>query len=636
MKKTRSKSKPSIKLAQPTKYSPTTASELRSVTLFSGLIDHNYIKGKPESMDKNPNDDGVFEFTLNDGTPIGKFAIQIKTLAKKDYPHPKYQCKLGFLAYCYQTNVPVILVAVNQQDCIIHWRHMDPTTLDEAQGNIRGQSVSIVFPPGNVIATGRQEYLAIWQNIVQQDVLLRRNADEHRRAHESLESDYKQLREQLSSPSMLSKEEIATFQRHLDRINKILDLDFPALKAIAYPDYWKIGVAVTAIAMGELSHFLIPIAYGSSELLVRQFEIISEKDILDVFHKKGAFVMIAGNKESIKLMDETNAYRIVKSPLLQAFRQAPLFAPYSVLANEYLVGFINTFFALFGLDRKDDPILLKELLFLLTDVLPVAYENELSFIAEGVNELSYGIDGYKDRSAKPYYKERIAKTKEILKSGYSARYRTQIYSTLFSIPLVYRYINFLIEGGQNEVCQVYAGDPLQRNHVPMHVGINNFPLISENLKRFFKQFCASYEIYLSTNFPNMVDVVDIFDGATLMVFVLQTMVPGAQKPYMECYRIHDARVGKRRILFYTDTDADNPIDRKRWLIDRDSTCTIFGQSYQITSLSVVTLEFLFERSPTYGFLNKYISKRLENFLEKKSTRTRQPVNDLNTHNEANI
>jgi hypothetical protein len=58
--------------------------------------------------------------------------------------------------------------------------------------------------------------------------------------------------------------------------------------------------------------------------------------------------------------------------------------------------------------------------------------------------------------------------------------------------------------------------------------------------------------------------------------------------------------------------------RKRWLIDRDPTCVIYGQTYVITSLTTMMLDFLFERSPTYSFIDKQILRRLEPYLDKKA------------------
>jgi len=588
------------------------------------LIDNNYIKGKPEAMDKNPNNDGIFEFTTHKGTPVGNFAVQIKTLQKRNYAKPGYQCKLGFLSYCNKTNIPVILIAVNQEQKVVHWRHIDTATINEAQSKIVGKSVMISFPAENAIAQGRSEYIAAWQTIIEQDVLLRRNADTYRQQHEILEAEYALLREQLAPPVMLNRDEIAAFQRYLDRINEILDSEFPALKAIAYPDYWKIGLAVTDIAMGERCHFLIPIAYGSSELLVRQFDVTSEQEMHDVFREKGAFVLVGGDRDSIKRLSEADAYNAVKSALLRAYKRAPLYVANAALANEYLASFTVTFFALLGLDRKDDVIALKELQFLLTAVLPVAHENEFRFIAEDVTSLAYSLDVQKDRASKPYDKQRIETAKVLLKSGYLPRHRIDMYSALFSIGLVHQFITLLLDTGQTQIIFPFASDPLQRNHVPKHIGIRNLLLVQENLNRFFNRLPEIYEQYLKANFRTVQEVVDFFEGASLLVFVLQTIGRAAEQPYLECYRIHDERIGKRRMLFYTDTDADNPMDRKRWLIDRDPTCVIYGQTYVITSQTTMTLDFLFERSPTYAFIDKQILRKLEPYLDKKAREKTMP------------
>jgi hypothetical protein len=569
-------------------------------------------------MDKNPNHDGIFEFTTPNGKPIGNFAVQIKTLQRGNYQKPGYQCNVGFLAYCSKTNIPIILVAVNRNIRAVYWRYMDSATIDEAQAKISGKSVMITFPGENIISNGKNEYISAWQTIVEQDVLLRRNADMYRRQHEMLEAEYAELRKQLSAPVILNFDEVAAFQRYLDRINEILDFEFPTLKALAYPDYWKIGVAVTDISMGERCHFLIPIAYGSNELLVRQFDVHSEDEMFKIFHEKGAFVLVGGNRESIRKLGESNAYNAVKSQLLGAFKKTPLYVANAALANEYLAGFTSTFFGVLGLDKKDDLISLKELQFLLTAVLPVAHENEYSFIAKGVTRLGYSLDLEKDRTPKPHFKQRIEKAKQLLADGYLPRYRTDMYSALFSIRLVHQYIALLLETGQTHINEVYATDPLQRTHVPMHLGIRNLPLVQENLKKFFQYLPEIYEHYLNSNFPRVQKNIDLYEDASLMVFVLQTLGYAAQKPYLECYRIHDERIGKRRMMFFIDTDADNPMDRKRWLIDRDPTCVIYGQTYVITSLTTMMLDFLFERSPTYSFIDKQILRRLEPYLDKKA------------------
>jgi len=393
-----------LKNVKPTGYSPTTNAEARSVKIFWDLMAEEYIKGKPEIMDKNPNHDGIFEFTTADGTPLGNFAIQIKTLQKKNLNDPKYQCKAGFLAYCRETNIPVILIAVDQANNKLHWRHIDVTTIIDADSRLTRQSVSIKFPPDNVIVKGKSNYIAEWQQIVQQDVLLRQNAYENKKAYEKVEADFVQLREQLSPPVILNKTEIAAFQRYLDHINFILDVEFPALKERAYSNYWKMGVAVTDIQLGERSHFLIPIAYGSSELPVRQFHITNEKEMMEIFHTKQAIVLAAGTTDTILRLGQHQAYSVLQSNLLRAFHSGPLFVTNVEIANEYLAGFVTSFYAVLGMAKKDDIISLKELQYILTFLWPVSYENRLSTIADWATDLTYSIDSERDKNRNPITK----------------------------------------------------------------------------------------------------------------------------------------------------------------------------------------------------------------------------------------
>jgi tetratricopeptide (TPR) repeat protein len=180
-------------------YSHTTPSENRSVSILKFILSDKFVKAKLETSDKRPNIDGELEITTEDQKPLGKLEVQVKTLQKANYKTPKYSCKKGFLAYCNQAVLPVILITVNQQDKIAYWVHIDENVLATAREQIDGESVTIPIPASNRIDGNNANYLDEWKSILVRVKKIIKGYDELVNRVEKAEERAKLLEEKLGS-----------------------------------------------------------------------------------------------------------------------------------------------------------------------------------------------------------------------------------------------------------------------------------------------------------------------------------------------------------------------------------------------------------------------------------------------------
>ena len=144
---------------RPASYPKTSAVEQESKNIFQSLLDTKFVRGELRVMDKYPNTDGILDITDEDGVPIGKVDIQLKTLSPKNYSKPRFQCDKRFFAYCANSPLPVILVVINIKEKTAYWRHIDRETLEEVSREIKSNSYSLLIPQKNCIDRENRHYI---------------------------------------------------------------------------------------------------------------------------------------------------------------------------------------------------------------------------------------------------------------------------------------------------------------------------------------------------------------------------------------------------------------------------------------------------------------------------------------------
>jgi len=137
---------------QPAKYSPQAISESLSINMLEGLLNKSCVVTFLSKNDKTPNYDGYLEL-IEDGLPIGKLEVQIKTL-RKNYVLPSYSVKFNLLAYIRDvTQLPFVLIAVDNKNKKAYWTEISKELATKKLGQKKEgkQTISIRFPDNNEI-----------------------------------------------------------------------------------------------------------------------------------------------------------------------------------------------------------------------------------------------------------------------------------------------------------------------------------------------------------------------------------------------------------------------------------------------------------------------------------------------------
>lgn len=175
-------------------YSETSSSEAESRNIFIGLLDQRFVKGTPNIFDKLPNFDGMVDITDEENRPVGPIYVQLKTLQPRDYKQPKHQCEASFLSACADSGIPVLLIGVNQAERIAFWLHMDEDVLLDAENRLKGKSVSVSMPLGNILSDRTNlDYVKAWTAIAQTMKRKVHGFDELERKNDRLASDNTRL-----------------------------------------------------------------------------------------------------------------------------------------------------------------------------------------------------------------------------------------------------------------------------------------------------------------------------------------------------------------------------------------------------------------------------------------------------------
>ncbi|MDN3582105.1 DUF4365 domain-containing protein [Mucilaginibacter flavus] len=604
--------------SKPAPYPTSAKTELDAVSLFNYLLNKTHIKGEAKSLDKNPNGDGILEYTNEMQIPLGRFEVQVKTLQKKNYQNPKYQCEKTFLSHCHHTNLPVILIVVNVNDKMAYWLHIDAKVIRDAGRKIKKESLAITLPKENVITKDEIGYLAKWEQIILDDAETKRENAALKIRQSEMEAELVGIREKLGPQLTLSTSEIRVFQNFIDEFNRLLDFEFKAVKRAHYPDYWKIGVGIVQKSNDSVAFFLLPIQYGSNDLVIRQLKE-SDSDIHNYFFDEHRALMYLDRTfETLEQNPGPQSYNLLKSEILRVVKDERFPLPDAFLANEFVSSFVSNFSVWLGIDEQNSKLSLDELRILITTILPVAIESSFSYIAEWVTHQDHSIDSYKERRPHPIFRKRIDEAREKLRLGYRPKVQITLSSKIYPINLLLYYINFLIAQGKNEIVEVYVGGQTRFQNVNLMPSGWNRPVLHENLKRFFTSFPRLYRDYVRVAFPLLTQELELFENCQLILFVIRSTGISNQRPHLQCYRMEHEDKSLFLTDFLLDTDPENPVTENNGAISWENPYIDFkGTTFKVKSVSGMAVEFMFQPLPTYALIHKYLEEKMSKYLRSK-------------------
>ncbi|MDB5199169.1 MAG: hypothetical protein JWO92_1132 [Chitinophagaceae bacterium] len=612
------KSGESADLGEPAAYPSTSPTEIRSTSTLMALLDPRFIKAEIKTMDKVPNTDGVIIITNEAQVPLGKFEIQVKTLETQDFVTPKHQCTKKFLAFCQSSTLAVILVAVDNENNVAYWKHMDSESIADAKSRITGESVSVLIPVENKITKNGLDYVHNWTTIVRS---VKAKLDQHDQVAQENKDLQKQLQEvlqRLEPASILSAVDIREIHLFLDHLNYILDYEFRAVKIVKYPDYWKIGIGIFKYTDTSCSFFLYPLEYTRNETLMKEYQGRHDTDINTIFHKLNALLYATGTEVNyIRYKPWAYAYKTIQSDVERLVGNYNFPIDDEFLAHEYLYAFVQKFHVYFGLETQALSYSIDELRELLNKILPVEIELNHTW-QEGLTEFEMNIDSDMDHKPSPMFLKRIMDAKKKIEQGYQSKIKISLRSEKLNLNLINYYLDYLNAKDIKEIKKVY---------IPM-VGkpIVNFPswaawdqaAVIENLKVFTRNFRRLYKSCLLRNFPLLEQQLDIFENYDLLIYVVRFSPEKKHKPYLEFYEMRSEVPVEKTILVFGPDDPDCPVDRYQMYENKDWTCIYNNVKYKAVVVGNRPIDFLFEPSPSYALINIVLAKKVKEYLKEKT------------------
>lgn len=605
--------------SKPAPYPRTASAEMDSRNIFLSLIDTRFIKGEIRVLDKYPNSDGILEITDAGQFPIGKIDVQLKTLSPVKYSSPGYSIDRSFLAYCRISALPVILVVVNREQKVAYWRHIDEATIKEVEKNISADSYTLPIPTESCIDGQRREYIDAWSQRAKEVSQKVWNFNSEQQQKKELEIALKNLSARLQDPVNLPDPLLKLLYRFLDEYNFVLDKEFYSVKGILFPDYWKIGIGIIRMKDDQISFVLYPVAFGSHQLLIKQVKQEEYEDISEEL-SKGTILLYASTSINKLATDyEGYAYHLLEDHIERVAGKYHFPLDDLLVACEYLISFIDRHHGYLDLDSEAEAYLINDVKFKLYSVLPMLVATEHSY-ADWVREHTHTIDSYDHWKSSSGYKKKIQQSIEKVEQGFNPRVKVIIGSQLYNMELINYYIQLLESRGHTKIERRYK--TRQRDEKLHGVDIWktwNKEVLWYNVQLFYKDFHRLHDTYIEKHFPFIADDLQIVSSKkTTIVYIFYFDETRMTRPHMEAYHIRPNKPEKGRVLIFLAEDPNNPIDRKKFGLDRITDCSIDGKNYTIQLMHVQVLDFMFSLFPTYALINEIIAEKLKSFFRKRS------------------
>lgn len=607
--------------SKPSPYPKSSTPEMESWDIFNYLLHRQYVKGHPNVMDKNPNWDGILELTDEQNYPIGKIQVQLRTLRADFTNNPRQQCDQAFFSSCEAEALPVFIIVVDKQNELAYWRHIDRSTLLEVKENIKGDSYLLSIPIENRLDGIDQSYLSQWMDIAKEASIKAWNYDSVVQRKKAIEMELESVKMKLQVPVNIPSHALREIHDFLDEYNYILDKEFGIVKQVIYPDYWKIGMGVIRYGFGNVSYILFPVEYDKAQLLIKEVE--PGYDYLGKEMAVGNVLLWAAKEDTkdLTINRVPYSYKLLEDQVMRVagkynFPFADLF-----LANEYLISFIDKFQEYFNLEKQQETYSLKDLKYMLYNVIPMMVATNHSF-GDHVVTCDHSIDSYDRFRAYEGHKKQIAEATKKINQGFQPKVSVTVVSQRYSIELIHYYIGLLESKGLTVTKRQYKSGMRDENmyNVPLWKTWNK-EVLWFNIKQFFSHFYQLYHDYIRIHFVNIRQHLQIVESDEItIVHILHFDEKHTIPPHMEVYHLRPEIPSKGSILTFLAEDSSNPIDRRKYFLDREFSCVIDGKRYQVILMHGQPLDFMFTDSPTYSLINENLTELLQKFFRTQKNR----------------
>ena len=370
--------------------------ERRSVGLITSLL-----IGKANPMiqyaDKQANIDGYIELLDSSQSLVGKIAVQVKTVNKRDSGKNRYNCPTSLLGYAQITTDIVFLLAVDLPCKKVLYKYISKQLIKDNQNKENQKTITLHFDNSEELRQDNvDETLQTWTHICNFQVKLLSQNEELHKENEELKNTILMKTQQTT----LSESDIREIQVFFDTYNRLLNTDFAFIKKIVFPNVWQRGVAIYSYSVESLKYSLFNINKGE---LIQPIVQLDPKSMFDNVNHNHDFAVISKTDNPIKKNPEQAAWMLLKKHVDDFIKNRPTI-PFE---EDFLIGFIHDYVDAnsrhLHLSKQSDiniPNLIQKLkskhpnidstpIQTSTGKLNIVYEALQYFYKKGINELVY-------------------------------------------------------------------------------------------------------------------------------------------------------------------------------------------------------------------------------------------------------
>jgi hypothetical protein len=251
-----------MKKIKPSKYSTSAVSDSATISTLKGILDNKRVFAHLSENDKTPNNDGYIELIDEEGYPLGKLEVQIKTL-KKGYKLPSYNVNLSLLTYAKSVvQLPFVIIGVDQTNKKAFWMELDFQTasslIDKALAKRSNQeSIAIQFALNNSIPNNSP--YERWGTLVNEQKKRLQTFDDLNKELLATKELVGKLMVKSNKVELERNPFYVKVHLFLDEINELLSKDLKIIRTAFISDFWRLGIILFQFSETSLTYSLFPI-----------------------------------------------------------------------------------------------------------------------------------------------------------------------------------------------------------------------------------------------------------------------------------------------------------------------------------------------------------------------------------------
>lgn len=317
---------------KPKPYPQTDTPECEGVLLFKNCLNLAHVKTDIRERDKLPNVDGTIELVDGEGSPIGKFDVQVRKIPRGDI---KYSCPVSLVAYSLKSTLPVLLICSDVEDKIVYWKHIHNLMPEYKMGT---KTFTVHFNENNIIDKN-ESYIDQWRVILndyQQRII-----------------EYPKLKNLVDDNLLLNQidqQDLIYFQTYIKEINLLLDRDFTCIKELFFPDILKLGVGIYDCSKDKITYQLHKIDIGETRPSVCVVKEDPMKALMRKRESDAFYACFSPRKDDPK----TRAKEFIYGYLEKAFKKRLFSMHGEYLSAEMLYAFLDKYHKILGIEKSTE------------------------------------------------------------------------------------------------------------------------------------------------------------------------------------------------------------------------------------------------------------------------------------------